>query len=50
MPNEKERKKKDGRNKSKKNQAMREAVKDRKLTGKPSRPVGEQPDHQAGQQ
>jgi hypothetical protein len=46
MPNEKDRKKKDGRNKGKKTKAMREAVQARKRTGQPSRPTTDEPDIQ----
>jgi hypothetical protein len=44
MPNQKERKKKGGKNKSKKNQAMRESVKERKIHAGPKRRSSDQPD------
>jgi hypothetical protein len=46
MPNQKERKKKGGRNKSKKVQAMRRSEEIRKAHAKPKRPSTDQPDIQ----
>jgi len=40
---DKERQKKDGRNKDKKNKAMRESVKQRQYNAQPSRPAADQP-------
>jgi hypothetical protein len=41
---DKERQKKDGRNKDKKNKAMRESVKQRRRDAQPSRPSANQPE------
>jgi hypothetical protein len=46
MPNEKDRKKKDGQNTGKKNERMREAVRERKAHAQPPRPSTDQPDIQ----
>jgi hypothetical protein len=46
MPNQKERKKKGGKNRSKKNQAMRESVKERKTRAGPKRRSSDQADVQ----
>ena len=46
MPNQKERKKKGGQNKSKKMQAMRRSEQVRKTRAKPTRPSTDQPDIQ----
>jgi hypothetical protein len=46
MPNQKERKKKGGQNKSKKMQAMRQSEQARKTRVKPTRPSMDQPDIQ----
>lgn len=44
MPNQGKRKKKAGQNKSKKAQAMRSSVKERKLRARPEEPTTDQPD------